>query len=165
MSAPAEASAYSKDQPFPAKISENRLLSKAGSAKETRHFVVDLAGSGLHYKAGDSLGVFATNRPSEVEALLKCLGATGDELVSPVMLKLTTPITLREALTSRLALAGPTAKIVGTLAGKATDHGEKAKLTGLIAPESKELLTGFLDEREYVDLLTEFPSAKLTPQE
>ena len=50
----------------PAKITENRMLNKPGSVKETRHFVVDLTGSGLHYKAGDSLGVFPTNRPSEV---------------------------------------------------------------------------------------------------
>jgi sulfite reductase (NADPH) flavoprotein alpha-component len=165
MSAPAEASAYHKDNPFPARISENRLLSKPGSAKETRHFIVDLAGSGLHYKAGDSLGVFPTNRESEVAELLKLLGATGDELVSPVMLKLAAPIPLREALFSRLTLSSPTAKIVGTLAAKATNAEEKAKLTGLLTPEAKEVLTQFLDNREYVDLLAEFPSAKLTPQE
>ncbi|MCX6951693.1 MAG: sulfite reductase subunit alpha [Verrucomicrobia bacterium] len=165
MSAPADVSPYSKDQPFPAKITENRLLNKPGSAKETRHFVVSLAGSGLRYTAGDSLGVFPSNRPSEVVELLHRLGATGDELVSPVMLKLAAPITLREALTSRLALAGPTAKIVGTLAAKATDAGQRAKLTGLLGPESKQVLESFLDEREFVDLLAEFPSAKLTPQE
>lgn len=165
MSAPVDASAYSKDNPFPAKITENRLLSKPGSAKETRHLVVNLAGSGLHYKAGDSLGVYATNRASEVDEVIQRLGATGQELVSPVMLKLPAPIPLREALTTRLALAGPTAKIVGTLAAKATDAAEKAKLTGLLAPESKEVLTAFLDEREYVDLLAEFPSARLTAQE
>lgn len=165
MSAPVDASAYSKDNPFPAKITENRLLSKPGSGKETRHLVVNLAGSGLHYKAGDSLGVFATNRGAEVEELIQRLGATGDELVSPVMLKLPAPLSLREVLTTRVALAGPTAKIVGTLAAKATDAAEKAKLTGLLAPESKEVLATFLDEREYVDLLAEFPSAKLTAQE
>ena len=165
MSAPADASAYSKDQPFPAKITENRLLNKPGSAKETRHLVVSLAGSGLHYKAGDSLGVFPSNRSEEVAEILQRLGATGDELVSPAMLKLVTPIPLREALSTRLALAGPTAKIVGTLAAKATDGAEKAKLTGLLAAESKDLLAAFLDEREYVDLLAEYPSARITPQE
>ena len=141
------------------------MLTKPGSAKETRHFVVSIAGSGLHYKAGDSLGVFPTNRPSEVEELLGKLGATGNELVSPVMLKLPAPITLREALTSRLALSSPTQKIVATLAAKATNTDEKAHLTGLLAPESKEVLTTFLDQREFVDLLAEFPSARLTPQE
>ena len=141
------------------------MLTKPGSAKETRHFVVSIAGSGLHYKAGDSLGVFPTNRPSEVEALLKTLGATGDEPVSPVMLKLSAPITLREALTSRLALAAPTTKIITTLAAKATDPDEKAKLTGLLAPESKDVLNSFLDQREFIDILAEFPGVKLTPQE
>ncbi|HEX2852822.1 MAG TPA: sulfite reductase subunit alpha [Opitutaceae bacterium] len=165
MSAPAVSSVYSKDHPFPARITENRILSKPGSAKETRHFLVDLTGSGLHYKAGDSLGVFPMNRASDVEELLRLLGATGSEPVSPAMLKLPAPISLREALSTRLALAGPTPKIVGTLAAKAGNPDEKAKLTGLLAPASKEVLTTFLDTREYVDLLAEFPSAKLTPQE
>lgn len=165
MSAPAAASTYSKDNPFPARITENRVLNKPGSAKETRHFVVSLKGSDLTYKAGDSLGVFPTNRPSDVGEILERLGATGDEPVSPAMLKLPAPITLHEALSHRLALAGPTSKIVNTLAAKATDAGEKAKLAELLKPESKEALTQFLDEREYIDLLSEFPSAKLTPQE
>src|SRR3954469_18321077 len=98
---------FHKDHPFLAKITENRRLNKPGSAKETRHFVVDLTGSGLHYKAGDSLGVFPTNRPVDVDELLKLLGASGEELVSPAMLKLPSPISLREALASRLTLASP----------------------------------------------------------
>lgn len=163
MSAPA--AAYSKDHPFPARITENRLLTKPGSGKETRHLVVDLKGSGLLYKAGDSLGVFPANRPSEVEEILRRLGATGAEPVSPVMLKLPAPVSLHEALASKLALAGPTSKLVITLAAKATQPDEKARLTGLLAPESKAVLTSFLAERELVDLLAEFPSAKLTPQE
>lgn len=161
----APASAYSKDRPFPAKLTENRLLSKPGSAKETRHFVVNLSGSGLHYKAGDSLGVYPSNRASEVEEVLRRLGATGEELVSPAMLKLPAPVSLRAALTDKLALAKPTRKIIETLAAKATNADEKAKLTGLLTPESKDLLTQYLEEREFVDLLAEFPSAKLTPQE
>ena len=164
-SAHASTSVHSKDHPFLARVTENRLLSKPGSGKETRHFVVSLAGSDLRYKAGDSLGVFPTNRPEDVAEILARFGATGDEPVSPVMLKLPAPIPLREALASRLALAGPTAKIINTLAAKATDPAEKTKLAALLAPEAKEQLTAFLHEHEYADLLAEFPSAKLTPQE
>src|SRR5215213_1671150 len=98
VSTDAPASAYSKDRPFPAKLSENRLLSKPGSTKETRHFVVDMRGSGLHYKAGDSLGIFPSNRPSEVVEILQRLGAAGNELVSPAGLKLPAPRTLRSVL-------------------------------------------------------------------
>jgi sulfite reductase (NADPH) flavoprotein alpha-component len=165
MSLETATSAFTKDNPFPARVTENRLLNKPGSAKETRHYVVDIGGSGLTYKVGDSLGVFASNRLADVEEILGCLGATGEELVSPTMLRLVEPITLREALTSRLALAGPTRKIIETLAAKATDAAEKDKLTGLLAPEAKEQLVAFLAEREYVDLLGEFPSAKPSPQE
>ena len=122
MSVPAEVSpsAYSKDRPFPAKLSENRLLCRPGSAKETRHFVVDLRGSGMHYKAGDSLGVFPSNRPSEVDDILKLLGVSGEERVSPAGLRLTEPIALRAALTDRLALSKPTRKMVEALGGTIT---------------------------------------------
>ena len=65
--APVDAPGYTKDRPFPARVTENRLLTKPGSAKETRHLVVDLRDSGLNYEAGDSLGVFPTNRPRSEE--------------------------------------------------------------------------------------------------
>ena len=165
MNEPTASSVFSKDQPFPARLRENRLLNKPGSHKETRHLVVDLAGSGVTYKAGDSLGVFPANRPAEVDELLARLGAAGTEPVSPAMLKLAEPITLREALTSRLALAKPTRKIVETLAARAADETEKAKLAALLAPEAKDQLAGYLEDREFVDLLAEYPSARLTPQE
>ncbi len=162
---PGTVSAYSKDRPFPARLTENRLLNKPGSAKETRHFVVDLRGSGLHYKAGDSLGVFPSNRAAEVDEVLRRLGASGDEPVSPALLKLVAPIPLREALTHRMSLAKPPRRFVELLAAKATDAAEKARLAALLAPEAKEGLAHFLEEREFVDLLAEFPSARLTAQE
>jgi sulfite reductase (NADPH) flavoprotein alpha-component len=165
MSDSAPTSLFTKDNPFPARLGENRLLNKAGSHKETRHFVVDIAGSDLSYKVGDSLGVFAANRPSEVEEILQHLGATGAEPVSPVMLKLPAPLPLREVLTGRLALAKPTRKMIETLAAKATGEGDKARLAALLAPEAKDQLAGYLEDREFIDLLTEYPSAKLAPQE
>jgi sulfite reductase (NADPH) flavoprotein alpha-component len=165
MSSAPSTSLFNKDNPFPARLTENRLLNKPGSHKETRHVVVNIAGSDLHYKVGDSLGVFPSNRVSEVDEILRRLGATGDELVSPVMLKLPAPVSLRDALTGRLALAKPTRKIVETLASKATSDEDKAQLATLIAPEGKDQLAGYLEDREFVDLLTEYPSAKLTPQE
>jgi len=165
MSMAPTSSLYSKDNPFPARLKENRLLNKPGSHKETRHIVVNIAGSDLHYKVGDSLGVFPTNRPSEVDEILQHLGATGSELVSPVMLKLSAPISLREALTNRLALAKPTRKMVEILAAKASGDADKTRLATLLAPEGKDQLTGYLEDREFVDLLAEYPSVELTPQE
>jgi len=65
---------YTKDNPLPAKLLENRVLNKDGSGKDTRHLVVDIAGSGLTYAVGDSLGVYASNRPQIVDELIELLG-------------------------------------------------------------------------------------------
>jgi sulfite reductase (NADPH) flavoprotein alpha-component len=167
MSTPAliDHSVYNKDNPFPATIKENRLLSKTGSLKETRHFVVSIAGSGLSYKAGDSLGVYPTNHPGDVDTILQSLGAVGDEPVMPAILKLSEPISLREALLNRLALNGPTSKILTTLSAKASDAVDLTRLARLLDPASKTEVLAYLQEREYIDILADFPSAKLSPQE
>jgi len=154
---------YSKDNPLPAKLLVNRVLNKDGSSKDVRHLVFDIAGSGLTYTVGDSLGVYPTNRPQLVEEIIELLGATGNEPVLPP--RSTTPASLREALTSKLSLADPTRKFLETLAAKATQWREKEQLADLLKPEAKESLELFLGQREYIDLLEEFPSAKLTPQE
>src|SRR5437870_5770365 len=46
---------YSRRNPFLAEISKHELLTRPGSEKETRHFVIHLAGSGITYTPGDSL--------------------------------------------------------------------------------------------------------------
>lgn len=163
MSAPATPPQFTKDHPFPARLAENRLLSKPGSAKETRHLVVDVRGSELAYKAGDSLGVFPTNRQSEVGEILERLGATGNESV--LLPRTTEPLRFADALATKLALGGPTRKILEVLAAKATAEGDREKLTTLLTPENKEVCASFLEQREFVDLLAEFPSARPTPQE
>ena len=68
------------------------MLSKPGSTKDTRHFVVNIAGSGLSYNTGDSLGIFASNRESEVNEIISLLGANEEEMVTP--LRATSPVNL-----------------------------------------------------------------------
>jgi sulfite reductase (NADPH) flavoprotein alpha-component len=156
-------SAYTKDNPLSAKLLENRVLNKDGSSKDTRHLVVDIAGSGLTYQVGDSLGVFASNRPQIVEELIELLGFTGNEPVIPQ--RMTAAISLREALTTKLSLAGPTKKILETFAAKTADPKEQAQLTGLLAAGAEEAREAFLGQREYIDLIEEFPGVKLGAQE
>jgi sulfite reductase (NADPH) flavoprotein alpha-component len=156
-------SVYSKDQPYPAVLIDNRLLTKPGSAKETRHLVLELGDGALAYEAGDSIGIFPLNRPEDVEEILQRLGASGAEIVA--LPRAAAPVALREALTAKLALAGPTRAVLEKFAAKATDPVAQARLAALVAPEAKEAATAFLVEREFVDLLAEFPSARFSPQE
>jgi sulfite reductase (NADPH) flavoprotein alpha-component len=46
--------------------------------------------------------------------------------------------------------------MIETLAAKATAPDQKARLSQLLEPDSKEALAAFLAERHFVDLLTEF---------
>src|SRR6266853_2167398 len=75
------APSYSRANPFPAKLIVNRRLSGAESAKDTRHFELNLTGWGLSYEVGDSVAVWATNDPQLVDEIIHALGATGDEQV------------------------------------------------------------------------------------
>jgi len=154
---------YTKNNPLAAKLLENRVLNKDGSAKDVRHLVIDIAGSGLTYTPGDSLGVYPANRPQLVDEIVELLGATGNEPVSLPLL--TGPISLREALTSKLSLGSPTKKLLETLAARTAEPAEQAQLAALLAPDGSESCEAFLAQREYIDLLEEFPGARLTPQE
>src|SRR5882762_2660372 len=72
--ATAAPSPYSRKNPFLAELTRHEHLTRPGSLKDTRHFVVSLAGSGLAYTPGDSLGVFGRNPPELVEEVISLLG-------------------------------------------------------------------------------------------
>lgn len=154
---------YDKHHPFPARLIERRMLSSPGSQKDTRHFSVSLAGSGLSYKCGDSLGVFPTNNPRSVADLLRAAGFTGDEPVT--IPKDLLPLTLGQALTSRLALNGPTYRFAQLLHDRATDPADQARLAAAIGEADPERKKAWMERREFLDLFLEHPSARPSAQE
>src|SRR2546427_13049028 len=72
---------YTRANPFPARLVVNRRLSGPESAKDTRHFELDLTGWGLSFEVGDSLAVYPSNDPQLVDEIVHTLGATADEQV------------------------------------------------------------------------------------
>ena len=68
---------YSRKNPFPARLLVSQKLNLEGSEKETRHYEFSLAGSGLQYEVGDSMGIFAQNNPQLVQELLGALSSYG----------------------------------------------------------------------------------------
>lgn len=90
-----------KSNPFPAKIKERIRLTKKGSTKETYHIVLELQGSGMHFKVGDSIGVFAANDPDLVQQLLG--SADGNKKITDS--RTGAPMPLREFLTHRANLS------------------------------------------------------------
>ncbi|MEZ5276184.1 MAG: sulfite reductase subunit alpha [Opitutaceae bacterium] len=160
---PDEPAGYNKDNPFSATLTVNRILNKPGSAKDTRHLVVNVAGSGFRYKTGDSLGVFPSNHPEVVDGVLKQGGFSGQE---PVALpKVEGLLPLREALSSRLSLAQPTRKFLEFFMTRTSDPSEKARLEELLSGEKAEACREYLLNREVPDLLEDFPGVRLSAQD
>ncbi len=163
MSDSGEPSGYNKDNPFQATLTENRILNGEGSAKDTRHLVVNLAGSGIRYDTGDSLGVYPTNESEKVQAILDQCGFTGEEPVG--LPKVEGETRLVDALACKLSLAQPSRKFLGFLLTKVTDPDERSQLEALTDKENAVSTREYLENHEYLDLLEIFPSARLSPQE
>src|SRR5437899_123439 len=150
---------YTRANPFPARLLVNRRLSGPESAKDTRHFELDLAGWGLSFEVGDSLAVYATNDPQLVDEIIHAIGASGEEEV-PRPKGMST--TLREALLRDYSVTQPTPKFLKAIAHKAS---AAPLLSDLLAPERKQDLATYLYGMEVIDFLIEHPSVRFAPEE
>ena len=130
-----------------------RRLTAETSAKDVRHVVIDLSGSGLNYEPGDSIGLAARNDPALVQAVLTTLGATGEEAAPGAD---GGERTLREALSAHLDIARPLDRTTDLLAMTATDPREAAALRRLSDGEDGAEPA----DADLLDLLEAFPSAR-----
>ena len=145
---------YGRDAPVPARLVSSTRLTAPGAEKDTRHIVLDLAGSGLSYEPGDSLGVWPQNNPDEVELLLAILRAKGSEAVS---LADGAVISAREALSRECDLRAPRAELYALLAREAKDEVDRSRLARLAEDDAQAETFGVHD---VLDALLEFPSAR-----
>ena len=150
---------YSRKNPFRAKIIANRLLTGPGSAKETRHFEVDLGDSGITYEVGDSLGVFPTNNPKLIAELLSLLGFTGEEMVVDTN---GNPATLLQALSNFYVITEIDKKLLAAIAEK---EPAASNFLTMVTPEGKAEFDAYIYGRDVMDPLLEYPSVKFTPEE
>lgn len=146
---------YDPRNPWHAPVKAVYALHGEGAPKDTRHAVIDLAGSGLTYQPGDSLGIYPHNDPGLVAEVIAALGAPSR---TPVTLDDGTSLTLEEALRERLDITAPSDEVLALLAGIAADRDEGRALAAL-AEEG-------LDDSplDILDILQRHPSARPEPQ-
>ena len=70
---------YNRKNPYMARLARMEVLTKPGSGKDTRHFEIDLTGSGMEYEPGDSLALqpnvgFSTNSGLSTDTPFALLG-------------------------------------------------------------------------------------------
>ena len=155
---PASASQWTRQNPFPGKLTVNRRLSTEESEKDTRHFEIDLTNWGLNFEPGDSVAIYPTNDPALVDEIIRALGAKGDEPVTAAK----TQKPLREALLRDFSITQPTPKFLKAIAERAASA---PMLTELLHPDRKGDLLNYLWGAEVIDFLLDHPSAKFRPEE
>lgn len=141
---------YSRTNPFHAKVLANKNLNGLGSHKETRHIELSLEGSGLSYKPGDCLGIFPSNDPDLVDAILTEM--KWDMQESIVTNKKGDRLSLIEALTTHFELTLLTKKIIQ----QAAELTENAEIHQLVTPEKENQLKAYIEGRDFLDLLHDF---------
>ena len=142
---------YDRRNPWMATVTAVSALHGEGAPKDTRHAVIDLSGSGITYKPGDSLGIYPQNDPGLVAALVSVVGADPETSISPDG---GVTVSLREALTHWYDITAPSDEFLELLAGNATDAGEASALRNLAA----EGLDG--SPLDVYDILRDHPSAR-----
>jgi len=151
-------SPYNVKNPYIAHLKKAYDLTGSGAAKNTRHYEIDLTGSGMEFTPGDSLAVLPTNDPALVELLLGALGFSGDEEVPNPKGGQTT---IRQALTETYSITEIDVKLLKALAEKA-GNSELAELT---TPEKKDALKNYLWGSDVLDVVQENPGVKFEPAE
>lgn len=151
---------YNRKHPFLATLLRQEALTRPGAGKDTRHFVLSLAGGGPRYTPGDSLGVLARNPAALVDEVLAATRLDAGALVDDPR---GGQAPLRQVLTEAVILNRASRKFVTGLAACVPAGEARDRLTALAADGLR--LTEYMDTRDYVDILREFPGARFeTPQ-
>jgi sulfite reductase (NADPH) flavoprotein alpha-component len=145
------APAWSRNDPYAAELLANQKITGRGSSKDIRHLEISLEGSGLNYEPGDALGVWPSNPPALVDAVLSALNVDGGIQVAHAgqTLPLATWLGEKRELT-RLSRS-----FIASHAALAQD----ADLNRLLAPDNVAALGRLLAEQQPIDLLQRIPAA------
>jgi sulfite reductase alpha subunit-like flavoprotein len=103
----------------PAALTGNRLLSRPGAAKEVREFTIDLAGTGLTYRTGDTLAVMPGNCP---DLVAEWLAVTGADPAEQVELPALGRVAFGEALRRYLEITRPGPDLLRFVAERGHDR-------------------------------------------
>lgn len=150
-------SVYSKKNPYPAEVLENINLNGRGSNKETRHLVLSLEDSGLTFEPGDSLAILPENDPELVDSLINELGWNPEESVQ--INEEGDIYSLRKALLSKFEITRLTKSFIQA-AAELFHHEELKKLA---EPGNEEKVKAYLDGRDLLDFVRDFPPVQLKP--
>lgn len=143
-------SSWTRQNPFQAEILLNQRIVASDSDKDVRHYELSLEGSGIHYQAGDALGVWPTQDAQLVQAVIQQLGLQAGETIT---VKDKTH-TVQEWLTHYRELTVLTRPFIVAHAERANSD----KLNAVLAGGGQADLARLLSKTQLIDFLREYPA-------
>lgn len=147
---------YLKSNPYKAEVLENINLNGRGSNKEVRHVELLLDNYGESFEPGDCVVVLPQNEPEIVTLLIETLGWDKD-IEIPINDDGDT-LPLEKALTEHFEIT----KLTKPLLQKAAELFGNTELLSQI--DNAEWIQQYVDGRDVIDLLIEFPTSELKPE-
>ena len=144
--------ASSRDHPVEVLFHSRTRLNKPGSGKETWHLELDLNGLGLDYTVGDSFGIYPTNQPALVDAVIKAIHAPPDFPIGGR--------TLRAVLQDSISL-GPAPDMLFQLISYITGGERRQKAKALASGEDPDGDAATLD---VLAAIQKFPGIRPEPE-
>jgi len=141
-----------RNNPATATFLKRTRLNKPGSAKETWHIEIDLAGTAIDYTVGDSFGLFPANDPALVDAVIRALDAPPDFPIGGR--------TLREVLIDGVSLS-PAPDMLFQLYSYLTGGARRQKAKALAAGEDPDGDAATLDVLAAIE---KFPGLRPDPE-
>ncbi len=140
---------YSKSNPFPATVVENRNLNGPGD-KQTHQIALSLEGSGLVYEVGDALGVYPMNPTGVVDEIIANLPFKAGTVSAPNG----SDISLRDALIQHYDIGSLNKSILQKWQAKS----DSPVLRSLVAADDKKAYEDFCWGRDLIDLVIDHPA-------
>ncbi|KAF4323997.1 hypothetical protein JM18_002075 [Phytophthora kernoviae] len=169
---------FNSTSPFMALVVDAEYLTAAHAKRKVLRLDVDVSGSGIQYAPGDSIGIKCPNRTKDVDALLACLGITGDKVfcVEPVAatngraakrkntsIHFPSTCSVRDVFLHHVdILSSPKKAAVRALATYCSNEEERARMLLLSSKTGADKFKAFITEQQlnFVELLHLFPSCK-----
>lgn len=143
-------SQYSKENPFPARLSVNQKITGRDSTKDIRHIEISLEESGIRYQPGDALGIWFDNDTDLVGEVLALAGLSGDEA------------TARGDLRSELTRHFELTRLHGGFITGLADISDNAALKDLAGDKAQ--INALVASAQVVDVLKRFPTVLAAEQ-
>ena len=139
---------YGRDNPYRARLLENRRITGRGAVGDVRHLILSIDPEAIRYTPGDALGIWFRNDPMLVDEILSEAGLQGDARITYKVKE----SSLSDALLSHYELTRLHPALIRGWAALAQND----ELSAIAADQVR--LWDYIQQHQVIDLVSHYPA-------